>query len=249
MQLIPRKDKTITETITNSVTLKEVSTITNYINSTIYSSFFFTVTATLNHTTVTTTTVQATPPPELASLYNELSLHRSSTLARIAPVVAPASTSEGSISPGSTATPMRTAGVSSSTGHTFKPTEILGIVLGSLAFLGVVVTALLLTRSQMKKYRQQRVDKKRAVTEGNPMPLGIRYEGNGNDTGFQQQNMTGGTNPFFQQQATGTTNTAMPRPLTTYTSHLPLQHQNANSSQYPHEKSGEVWEEPPAYRA
>ena len=215
--------------------------------------------ATVNNTITATktATLQASPRPETMSLNSQLTLHKASTLGRVAPGIAPVSVTGNKASLSSTAVTApdtNTVPAAPTKGHSLRTPEILGIVLGSLAFFGALLAGLIFARRWMKKYRQQRVAKKQAVTEGNEMPAGFRHvETAGGSGGIQQQQTTGGSNPFFQQHIVGGTNSAMQRPLTNHqtgATHDPFQQGEITVSSYPRdEKRGEMWEEyPPEYR-
>ncbi|KAL9131117.1 MAG: hypothetical protein Q9217_000879 [Psora testacea] len=211
-----RKDKTVTETITEIQTQTINETYTVHITTQIFSTIYSTITVptTIDHTVTvnvsvpTTTTLEASPPPSIVSMYNMLSAARvapelvasraSSTMLALSelpllfaslsraaktsnqsPTPIPATTSSTSTLAPTPATLAPAASGSSdspsvstaSRKHALPATTILAIVLGALAFVGLLLAALLFARRMYRMYRQQRVLRKQIQTEGNEMPV------------------------------------------------------------------------------
>ncbi|KAL9101002.1 MAG: hypothetical protein Q9163_003687 [Psora crenata] len=205
--------KTVTETITQTQTQTINETYTVHLTTEIYSTILSTITVptTIHHTATfnvslpTTTTLEASPPPSIVSMYSMLSVarvapdlggsHSSSTLLALSelPILiasessasAAAKTSKPSPSPlpsassGSSPTlvptpaaaaPTASPSLISSTKHPMPSTTILAIVLGAVAFVGLILAGLLFARRMYRMYRQQRVLRKQIQTEGNEMP-------------------------------------------------------------------------------
>ena len=148
------KDEIEKVTISEFITETVKETFTVHLNTTIFSTVTSTVNNTIHHTMLTTTTVQNTP-----------------TLARIAPTLVPTASREGpsaTLAGGlasSTATGPTLPALASQDHH-LRSTEVLGIVLGSVAFAGTLVAGVLFGRRLYRKYRGERVARKQAQTEG-----------------------------------------------------------------------------------
>ena len=213
-----RKEKTVTvtetSTLTNTETINQTTTL--FITSEFFSTIFTTITVptTIQHTVTqnvsvpTTTTLVASPPPSIISMYNALSV------ARVGQELVPiSSTSQGghkesSKLSGPASTPLTTqppnppdpaiavptpaAVVPSSQTHKLSAPVILGIVLGVLAFIGLLLAGLIFARRMYRMYRQQRVMRKQIQTEGNPMPVIAAAGETARNDGFDNEETIGG---------------------------------------------------------
>ena len=214
-----RKDKTVTVTSTATETQTIHETYTVHITTELFSTIFSTITvpttihhtATLNVSVPTTTTVGASPPASIVSMYEALSLGRvgqemmpiSSTshgggnaplktngVTRIPSTTQSPSTSNTPNAANATPTPSPVTFPSKE--HKLGGTVILGIVLGSLAFVALIIAGLLFSRRMYKMYREQRVMRKQAMTEGNEMPTIAARSSTMRNDGFHPQAMKGG---------------------------------------------------------
>ncbi|KAG8531502.1 uncharacterized protein KY384_003131 [Bacidia gigantensis] len=236
-----RKDKTVTETTTFTQTLTINQTFTEHVSTTVFSTIFATITvpSTINHTLTvpTTTTVQATPS--------------TATIARLAPELIALNATSGKAPPATASSPLPVA--SASKKDSLGTAEILAIVLGSLAFAGLLLAGLLFGRKMIKKYRQQRVMRKQAQTEGNDMPRYMISAPVGH-AGFQQQNVRGGSSlANFPRFPVAADNTAFqPRQATGVTLAGSESRQHAAGSKAA--EAAEEWEDfplddsPPSYK-
>ncbi|MDI1488969.1 MAG: hypothetical protein OHK93_008246 [Ramalina farinacea] len=258
-----RKDKADEgKFITQIITQTETTTVSQYFTisetTTIISKLYYTVTSPIivDHTTtmsaVQTTTVQPS----------------SSSMARVAPELAPSDSSASTTSTiqgtgggrpttGSptavqtaspaTAAPQSSPSISASTDHKLSTTVILGIVLGCLAFLAALIAGLLFARRMYRMYRQQRVMRKQIQTEGNEMP---NIDGNGPaDQGqaIRWQQMMGG------QHTGGSQYQGYREPSTMGGQHTGMGAQRTGDSKAAEAREEETWQEyppqpaPPAY--
>ena len=177
LPLEKREEKTVVETVTET---EHVSTI-------IYRTIISTISyppVTIHHTDTMTTTLEARQPTTTET----------SSLARVAPVLrqnGPAATT--AIPEPVPANP--TAKTDADNTHHLSATVILGIVLGTLAFIGLAVAGFLFARRMLRKYRQQRIWRKQITSEGNPMP-NLRLQQDGTmqmPDGFNLQHTAGGS--------------------------------------------------------
>ena len=198
--LEPRKEKekTVTQQETVFITVTVNQNFTEHIFTTVFSTIFSTISIpmTINHTvtasTISTAQVTLSPSP--------------TTIPRVAPQLIPLSSmSNGEthvpltpreFNPAPSATPVTAPLMPSQGKHSLSTTQVLAIVLGSLTFLGVLIAGLLFARRMYKKYRQQRVMRKQAQTEGNEMakhiePASVKYDETDPYAGLQRQDAAG----------------------------------------------------------
>lgn len=193
--LLKRDDKALQETLP-PLKKRDGETVTKTVTAQINQTFTERITTTILRTVIIT----KHPAPETMHHTETITTTLNPTLARVAPALRPDgsdATIETTDSMASSPTPT-SVGVAAEAHadekHQLSGTEILGIVLGSLAFIGLLVAGLLFSRRMYRKYRQQRVWRKQITSEGNPMP-NMRVQPDGTmqrDDGFNPQRTAGG---------------------------------------------------------